>query len=360
VLQGVRGPADVDQEWHTTLDTHPLSGSGRRRSFERLGQLRSTPTGTSPTRRADRVPSRRGEETESVSYRELHRRVNEFAALLLTSLASRSATGSPSTCRGSGPAVLCRLPRLGVIHSECSAASARGCGATDRRFRRAGSRDDDAYHRNGELIAPQVRTRRSPRAAGGLEIDKVLVWGGTRANTLPRARGSRAATSYIDELMPNTAASWSSPSQCRPMCRCFLMYTMARPGQTEGRPALDGGIWAYVVALQTTRTSTPTTPTGASRISAGSPSLLHRLTGRSRSARRASCTRVCRPTGSGPAVAYRGEAGSEHLPHRADDDPVLRKLGPDEPAKYDYHFKHMRRSASRSSRTFCAGTRGGG
>ena len=91
-----------DEYWHTTLDTsnRAVLEVVRRRQAERLLQLRGPAPGQGPEQgRADLGARARGRRRRvRITYQELYRRVNEFAAVLRTS-ASRPATGSPCTCR---------------------------------------------------------------------------------------------------------------------------------------------------------------------------------------------------------------------------------------------------------------------
>jgi acetyl-CoA synthetase len=127
------------------------------------------------------VPEPEAEETKAVTYQELYRRVNEFAALLRdfcgVQVGDRVTFHLPMVPEL--PVSMLACARLGVIHSEVFGGfSGAACGD---RIADSESRilvTMDAYYRNGELIDHKVKADEAVVAARerGVEVDKVLVW----------------------------------------------------------------------------------------------------------------------------------------------------------------------------------------
>src|SRR5690349_9813197 len=125
------------------------------------------------------VPEPEDAETQEITYEELHRRVNEFAALLKefggVSTGDRVTFHLPMVPQL--PVSMLACARLGVIHSEVFGGfSGTACG---HRIADSGSRvlvTIDSYYRNGELIDHKVKADQAVAAAAeeGVEIDKVL------------------------------------------------------------------------------------------------------------------------------------------------------------------------------------------
>ncbi|HJY68118.1 MAG TPA: AMP-binding protein, partial [Streptosporangiaceae bacterium] len=117
----------------------------------------------------------------SITYQELYRRVNEFAALLRdfggVKAGDRITLHMPMVPEL--PVVMLACARLGVIHSQVfggfSGAAAGG------RIADSGSTiliTMDAYYRSGEVIDHKVKADEAVAAAAreGQQVDKVLVW----------------------------------------------------------------------------------------------------------------------------------------------------------------------------------------
>src|SRR6266508_3269837 len=250
-----------DAYWHTTLDTsNPpfwkwFVGGRLNACFNCVDRHLAS--------RRDKaaliwVPEPETEETKAVTYQELYRRVNEFAALL------RDFCGVQAGDRVTFhlpmvpelPVSMLACARLGVIHSEVFGG-----------FSGAASR--------------------STRCWSG---------GGTRVNTDQRARWSTAATSSSMNCCRTIAARSSSPSRCRPRRRCFSCTRAARPPNPKAASTAQAAISPTARAPRgTTRTSIRRTRTGASPTSAGSPATPTSSMGRWHSGRRASSTKACLP-----------------------------------------------------------------
>ena len=173
----------------------------RRRAAERVAQLRRPPSRVAPQQGGSIwVPEPEDEETQAITYQELYRRVNEFAALLRGFCGVQ--TGDRVTFH------LPMVPELPVSMLACARLGVDPLGGVRRvqrrSLRRAHRRLGEPDPRDDGLLLPQRRADRPQgegrrgdrgRARGGAEVEKVLVWRRTRASTHRRARWSRGATS---------------------------------------------------------------------------------------------------------------------------------------------------------------------
>src|SRR6266516_2972496 len=127
------------------------------------------------------VPEPEAQETQAITYQELHRRINEFAALLRGFCDIQ--TGDRATFHlpmvPELPVSMLACARLGVVHSEgFGGFSGHACGTT---IADSGSRvliTMDGYYRAGTLGDHKVKADEALAEAAkeGQEVDKVLVW----------------------------------------------------------------------------------------------------------------------------------------------------------------------------------------
>jgi acetyl-CoA synthetase len=294
------------------------------------------------------VPEPEDEETQEISYRQLHRRVNEFAALL------RDFGGVQSGDRVTFhlpmvpelPVSMLACARLGVIHSEVFGGFAgAACG---HRIADSQSRilvTMDSYWRNGELIDHKAKADQAIAAAReeGVEVEKVLVWrrhAGRYGSNSPMVEGRDF---FIDELLADYEGKAVVPVSMPAEAPLFLMYTSGTTGRPKGCQHSTGGYLSYVTG--TSKYYQDIHPDDVYWCFAD----IGWITGHSYI--------VYGPLSLGTtSVMYEGvptypDAGRPwriaqklgvRIFHTAPTTiRMLRKLGPDEPAKYDYHFKHM-------------------
>jgi acetyl-CoA synthetase len=294
------------------------------------------------------VPEPEDEETLSISYQELYTRVNEFAALL------RDFCGVESGDRVTFhlpmvpelPVSMLACARLGVIHSEVFGGfSGAACG---ERIADSGSHilvTMDSYYRNGELLDHKAKADEALVRARelGTEVDKVLVW-----QRRPGEYGSQSAMVdgrdfFVDELLGEYRGRAVEPVSMPAEAPLFLMYTSGTTGRPKGAQHSTGGYMAYVAG--TSKYYQDIHPDDTYWCFAD----IGWITGHSYI--------VYGPLALGTtSVMYEGvptypDAGrpwriAERLGvnifHTAPTTiRMLRKLGPDEPTKYDYRFKHM-------------------
>ena len=203
----------------------------------------------------------------------------------------------------------------------------------------------DGYYRNGELVDHKVKADEAVERAReeGVEVEKVLVWRrhpGQYASKSPMVPGRDF---FVDEVMPDYRGKLVDPVSMPAEAPLFIMYSSGTTGRPKGCQHSTGGYLAYVAG--TSKYYQDIHPEDTYWCAAD----IGWITGHSYI--------VYGPLALGTtSVMYEGvptypDAGrpwriAERLGvnifHTAPTTiRMLRKLGPDEPAKYDYHFKHM-------------------
>ena len=340
-----------DETWHTTLDTSdaPLwkwfVGGKLNVSYNCIDRhLAKNKNKTA----IHFVPDSEDERIEHITYQELYTRVNEVAALLQDfcglKAGDRVTLHLPMTAEL--PITMLALARLGVIHSVVfggfspSACADRAVDSQSRVLITI-----DGYYRGGKWIDHKANADEAYDISmkEGHEIEKVLVW-----ERHPGKYGSKAPLKEnrdfsMNEVLKKYRRVKVAPVSMPAEAPLFLMYTSGTTGKPKGCQHSTGGYLAY--AAGTSKYIQDIHPedvywcmadigwiTGHSYIVYGPLS-------------------IC-----ASSVVYEGvpnypDAGrcwriAEELDinifHTA---PTviraLRKIGPDEPAKYNYNFKHM-------------------
>ena len=340
-----------DHYWHTTLDTsNPpfwkwFVGGRLNASYNCVDRhLKRDPNKAALVW----VPEPEEELTQAITYRELYQRVNEFAALLQgfcgTETGDRVTFHLPMVPEL--PVAMLACARLGVVHSQVFGGfSGAACGG---RIADSQSRilvTMDGYYRNGELVDHKVKADEAVERAReeGVEVEKVLVWRrhpGQYASKSPMVPGRDF---FVDEVMPDYRGKLVDPVSMPAEAPLFIMYSSGTTGRPKGCQHSTGGYLAYVAG--TSKYYQDIHPEDTYWCAAD----IGWITGHSYI--------VYGPLALGTtSVMYEGvptypDAGrpwriAERLGvnifHTAPTTiRMLRKLGPDEPAKYDYHFKHM-------------------
>ena len=342
---------DWDSYWHTTLDAeHPpfwkwfvggklnvcyncvdrhLAKHKNKAAFIFVGE---------PERETPQV----------LTYRELYVRVNETAAMLreFAGLKAGDRVTIHMPMIPELPITMLACARLGVVHSVVFGGfSGEACGL---RAADSGSRVliyADAYWRNGKWIDHKGNADVAIETAKkeGQEIDKVLVWRRYAGKTSSEAPMVMGRDFFVDEVLKDYAGKIVEPVSQDAEAPLFLMYTSGTTGKPKGCQHRTGGYLAY--AAGTSKYYQDIHPgdvywcmadigwiTGHSYIVYGPLAL--------------AATSVLYegvpqfPDAGRPwRIAERLDVNIFHTSPTAIR--MLRKAGPDEPAKYDYNFKHM-------------------
>jgi acetyl-CoA synthetase len=294
------------------------------------------------------VPEPLDEKYEHITYQELYVRVNEFAALLRDfcglKAGDRVTLHMPMSVEL--PITMLACARLGIIHSQVFGGFS-GSACADRIID-SGSNvliTMDAYYRSGTLIDHKEKADTAVEIAekSGQKVDKVMIWQrypGKYSVETPMVEGRDY---FVNGVLKDFYGVRVDPVPMLSEAPLFLMYTSGTTGKPKGCQHGTGGYLSYVAG--TCKYVQDIHPedvywcmadigwiTGHSYIVYGPLAL-------------------CASTVIYEGVPTYPDAGRSwriaqdldvNIFHTAPTAiRALRKIGPDEPAKYDYHFKHM-------------------
>jgi acetyl-CoA synthetase len=294
------------------------------------------------------VPELEEDATLYISYGELLRQVNEFAALLSDFAGLKAGDRVTMHMPMVPEAVVTMLAcaRLGVIHSQVFGGfSGNACGT-----RIADSSSDvlitmDGYYRAGGMIDHKVKADEAVAEAQrqGQDVDKVLVWRRKAGEYQSQTPMKDGRDFFIDDVMTKYAGQEVAPVSLEATDSLFLMYTSGTTGRPKGAQLSVGGYLSYVTG--TSKYYQDIHPDDVYWCFAD----IGWITGHSYI--------VYGPLALGTTtVLYEGvpnypDAGRPwriaeklgvNIFHTSPTSiRMLRKVGPDEPAKYNYHFKTM-------------------
>ena len=294
------------------------------------------------------VPEPLEEGYQSISYQQLYVRVNEFAALLrdFCGLKAGDRVTLHMPMIPELPITMLACARLGVIHSQVFGGfSGRACAD---RIVDSGSEvliTADAYYRSGTLLDHKQNADIAVDLAekDGQTVKKVLVWQryvGKSSSPTPMVDGRDY---FVNDVLKDYYGARVDPVPMPAEAPLFLMYTSGTTGKPKGCQHGTGGYLAYTAA--TSKFVQDIHPEDTYWCMAD----IGWITGHSYI--------VYGPLAvAASTVVYEGvptypDAGrSWRIAQDLDVDifhtaptaiRALRKIGPDEPGKYNYKFKHM-------------------
>jgi acetyl-CoA synthetase len=294
------------------------------------------------------VPELEEEKTEHITYQELYVRVNEFAALLrdFAGLKAGDRVTLHMPMSAELPITMLACARLGVIHSQVFGGFS-GRASADRIID-SQSRVliiMDSYYRAGNLLNHKENADIACELAekDGQKVDKVLVWQrypGKASSPTPMVEGRDY---FVNDVLKEYYGERVDPVPVPAEDPLFLMYTSGTTGKPKGCQHSTGGYLAY--AAGTCKYVQDIHPedvywcmadigwiTGHSYIVYGPLALC-------------ASTVIYEgiPNYPDPGRPWRiAQDLDVNIFHTAPTAiRALRKIGPDEPAKYNYKFKHM-------------------
>ncbi|MBW1671715.1 MAG: acetate--CoA ligase [Deltaproteobacteria bacterium] len=294
------------------------------------------------------VPELENERIQHLTYQELYVKVNEFAALLrdFAGLKAGDRVTLHLPMVAELPITMLACARLGIIHSEVFGGFS-GNACADRIV---DSQSNvlitiDGYYRGGKLLDHKANADIAVKKAEkeGQTVDKVLIWQrypGKNSSPTPMVENRDF---IVNDVVKDYRGKRVDPVPMPAEAPLFLMYTSGTTGKPKGCQHSTGGYLAYVTG--TSKYIQDIHPedvywcmadigwiTGHSYIVYGPLAL-----GAS------SVIFEGVPTYPDAGRAWRiAEELDVNIFHTAPTAiRALRKVGPDEPAKYNYHFKHM-------------------
>jgi len=294
------------------------------------------------------VPEPLEEGYQHITYQELYVRVNEFAAVLkdVCGLKAGDRVTLHMPMIPELPITMLACARLGVIHSQVFGGfSGRAC--ADRIVDSSSNVliTADAYYRSGTLLDHKQNADIAVDLAAkdGQTVDKVLVWQrypGKYSAKTPMVDGRDY---FANDLVKDKYGARVEPEQMPSEAPLFLMYTSGTTGKPKGCQHSTGGYLAY--AAGTTKYVQDIHPedvywcmadigwiTGHSYIVYGPLAI-------------AASTVIYEGVPTYPDAGRSWRIAQDldvNIFHTAPTAiRALRKLGPDEPQKYNYQFKHM-------------------
>jgi acetyl-CoA synthetase len=294
------------------------------------------------------VPEPESEPPQVITYQDLYKKVNEFALVLqqFAGLKKGDRITFHLPMIPELPISMLASARLGIIHNQVFGGfSAKACAERMEDSKSHVLVTCDGYYRNGQWIDKKKDADITVEEAKklGITVDKVLVWRRYPGQYKSEAKMIEGRDYFIDELLKPFRDKTVDPVSMDAEDPLFLMYTSGSTGRPKGAQHRTGGYLAYVAG--TSKYVQDIHPEDVYWCFAD----IGWITGHSYI--------VYGPLAvAATSVMYEGvplypDAGrpwriAERLGvnifHTAPTTiRMLRKAGPDEPGKYNYHFKAM-------------------
>src|SRR6266851_1501687 len=262
------------------------------------------------------VPEPENEAPQAITYQELYKRVNEFAAVLqdFCGLKAGDRVTLHMPMVPDLPVAMLACARLGVIHSEVFGGfSGAACG--DRASDSGSSVliTIDGYYRNGELLDHKIKADEAVAAAkkAGQTIKTILVFRRHQGQSASKAKWVEGRDFWVDELLRDYRGRIVPPVSMPAEAPLFLMYTSGTTAKPKGCQHSTGGYLSYVAGTSKYYQDIHPEDTYWCFADIGRPWRI-------------------------------AERLNVNIFHTAPTTiRMLRKVGPDEPKKYNFHFKHM-------------------
>jgi len=294
------------------------------------------------------IPELENEPTVTITYQQLYDRVNEMAALLrdFCGLKKGDRVTIHMPLVAELPITMLACARLGVIHSVVFGGfSGAACG---QRIADSGSRvliSMDGYYRSGQVVDHKEKVDQAVDEAKkeGQTVEKVLVWQRHAGKYLSKTKMVDGRDFITQDVLKKYTGKKIEPEQMDATDPLFIMYTSGTTAKPKGIQHGTGGYLAYVTGTSKYILDIHQDDvywcmadigwiTGHSYIvygplALGTSSLLFEGV----------------PTYPDAGRPWRiAEKFIVNIFHTAPTAiRMLRKVGPDEPAKYNYKFKLM-------------------
>ena len=286
------------------------------------------------------VPELEEEAVQHVTYQELYVRVNEMAALLRDSAGLKRGDHMPMSAEL--PITMLACARLGVIHSvvfggfSSSACADRIIDSNSRVLLTM-----DAYYRGGKLLNHKAVDDEACQLAeeGGQKVDKLLVWQrypGKSSSESPLVEGRDI---IVNEELKKYYGARVEPEQMLAEDPLFLMYTSGTTGKPKGCQHGTGGYLSYVTAMSKYIQDIHPEDVYWCMADIGYSFIVYGPLALAASTVIYEGVPTYPDAGRSWRIAQELDVNIFHTAPTAIR--ALRKIGPDEPAKYNYKFKHM-------------------